>query len=86
MPNAAAGDKFDELGKLLTALRVAAARTPFRTTGTAPAGVTLAAIPASMVTHLRGLSDGELKAVADTNTVSLQDGLAVPGHPGIGAV
>jgi hypothetical protein len=83
--NAAVGDKFDELGKLLNALGTAATRTTFRN-GQPVAGVNLAAIPASMVTHLRGLSDAELKAVAATNTVSLQDGLALPGHPGIGAV
>jgi hypothetical protein len=84
--NAVAGDKFDELGKLLDALRATATRTAFKNTGTAPAGVNLAAIPAPVVANLRGLSDECLKVVADINAFHLANGLACGSHAGIGAV
>lgn len=86
MGNAVAGDKFDELGKLLQALGTAATRTAFKNNGTAPAGVNLAAIPAPVVTKLRGLSDDCLRLVGEINEVSRNNGLACGGHAGIGAV
>lgn len=74
-----------ELGKLLNVLKTAAGRTAFKANGTA-AGVNLGAIPGPVVANLRGMSDGELKLVADLNTLHLENGLACGATAGIGAV
>jgi hypothetical protein len=79
-------DKFSELGKLLEAVKQDTVRGAFKNNGTAPTGVNLGAIPQSTITALRALSDACLKAVSEINTVNLQDGLGIPGHPGIAAV
>jgi lipid-binding SYLF domain-containing protein len=84
--NAVAGDPFNELGKLLTAIKADAARTAFKNNGTLPPGVTAGVIPAPVVANLRGMSDACLKVVADMNTLHLANGLACGANAGIAAV